>query len=270
MATLLHPSAQGLSKEQYLRKLRGARGIWGAGSTQVQSLRDSFHSPFKPFTPFKAPGASSIPPGMYDVSLDAQKSASERGLRYAEQDASLSGIRESDDFQTMLQKIGQARGYAAEDKTRATGDLSRQFGRLQGSQYQAARAAGVARGGSLADALSKRTANQAYAQEGIDTSFNRRTADLDSQQGALSLAFQRGVDDRATNLTRTREETQFFGSDIDAVKIAQAKQAGFTFPTGPQNEQRSPSGTTYRVMKGKLGTTWYLLPNGTVTKHRPK
>jgi hypothetical protein len=236
----------------------------------VQSLRDSFHSPFKPFTPFKPLDAGQVPPGMYDVSLDAQKAASQRGLRYAEQDAETSGIRSSDDLQTLLARVGTQRTRLGEDRTRATGDLSRQFGRLQGSQYQAARAAGVARGGALADALSKRSANQAYAQEGIDTSYNRRGEDLNQEQGALSLQFQREADDRARGLTRTREETAFFGSDIDAVKIAQAKQAGFEFPTGPANETRSPSGTPYRVMKGKLGTTWYLLANGTVTKTKPR
>ena len=209
-----------------------------------------------PYTPFKPLTADQLPPGSYDVGLDAQLAAARRGLGYTEADYARDNTRSSDDLQRGLaQLLG--------DKTRATDVLNRSFGNLRVGQYQAARAAGVARGGALAQALEKRTANQAFEQAPIDESYNRGV-------GSLSLAFQRGLEDRGSALERARSETGFFAGDTAAAKIQQAKASGFEFPTAPAGENVSPGGTSYRIVKGNLGTTWYLLPDGRITKTKPR
>lgn len=239
------PSAQGLSHAQYTKKLRDAVQLFGPKSSQVGSLKASWMGrPFVPGQPFTA---NSLPPGTYDVALDQQLAASRRGLGYTEADLARAGTRESDDFQRGLAQLMQDRGHDT-----AALDLS--YGRLGATQYQAARAAGVARGGALAQALQKRTENQGREQADITTNYDRR-------QGALTQAFERGVQDRSTQLQRSQSEAGFFEGDIGGLKIQQAKQSGFEIPAQPAG---------YRTIKGNLGTTWYVLPNGQVTRKKPK
>ena len=57
------PSGQGLSRKDYLRKLRGGRGLYGAGSAEVKNIRSTYYgSAPKPATPASPPSGSSAPP----------------------------------------------------------------------------------------------------------------------------------------------------------------------------------------------------------------
>lgn len=182
--------------------------------------------------PAGSPGAAAggLPPGTYDPDLDAKFRAAQRNLGYSEEDYLRIGARESDDLQTALAKIAQARGIATEDRNLATGDLTRRFQNLAVQQESAARAAGVARGGTLAASLAKRSENQRLGQEDIDRTLARQMQGFSDQQSGLVQAFQRAATDRTTDLARQRTELGFFGTDTEAIKAAQAKASGYEFP----------------------------------------
>lgn len=224
----------------------------------------------RPFVPFKPLTAGELPPGSYDVGLDANRRAAQRGLGYLEQDTRTADTRGSDDLQTGLASILQGRGYAQENRDISTRNLGTQFKNLRIGQYQAARLAGVARGGALAQSFAKRSANQAVAQGDIERTLSRANQGFDSQQSELALNYQRGVDDRQANLTRSRDETAFMGTDTDAAKMQQAGQSGFAFPVAPGNEHVSPGGTSYRTIKRPGKRALFELPSGYRTRIRPK
>lgn len=240
-----NPVATGLTPQQYQAKLAATRALFGAGSHEVQTLRSSWL--LRPPSPVKAFGAADLPPGTYDVGLDQQLAAAGRGNRYTQEDLSLAGTRSSDDFQQGLARI-------LENRQHDTAALERNYQRLGNTQYEAARASGAARGGALAAALTKRTANQGLEQADITTGYDR-------QQAGLSQAFARGVEDRSIQGRRSNEELGYFTGDIGALKLQSAKQSGFEIPQ---------PGKPYRTIKGNLGNTWYVLPNGQVTRRRPK
>lgn len=183
--------------------------------------------------------AGGLPPGTYDIGLDQQLRAARDKYRYDEQDALLSGARESNDLQEALAKITAARGLAGEDRNLATGALTRHFQNLATQQDSAARAAGVAHGGTLAASLAKRTENQRLGQEDIDRTLSRRMTELGNTQGGLVQAFQRGAEDRTSQLAREAEQLGFYGSDIEAIKAQQATQSGYEIPAakGPPISQ---------------------------------
>lgn len=263
MATALRPAPASLGGPS-----PGGGYTW-TGIRWVKKPKANPQAGIVPYTPFKPLTADQLPPSSYDVGLDAQLRASQRGLGYTEADYGRDNARASDDYQRGLASILQGRTRGTEDTARSTSELARRFGILGRSQNQAARAAGVARGGALAQSFEKRTANQANDQFDIDRSLSRLMQDYDTQQGGLSLGYQRGVEDRGSAIERARAEASAFTGDTAAAKIQQAAQSGFEFPNAPANELRSPSGVTYRIIKGNLGTTWYQLPDGRVTKKKP-
>lgn len=81
------------------------------------------------------------------------------------------------------------------DYNTATGDLQHSYQTLGNNQSEAANQMGVSEGGALAQALAKRTANQAHDQSGLDTTHNRSLADLLTNTS-------RGATDAYTGLQR--------------------------------------------------------------------
>lgn len=121
--------------------------------------------------------------------------------------------RARDDFLTNTGRVG-------EDYATATGDLNRNYTNLGVQQGEGARAAGVAGGGALAQAMMKRQANQARDQGRIDqsrdrtmqdmsTGFNRGNADLDLGYGRQSADMGQGLarflQDNSTATGRTNQ-----------------------------------------------------------------
>jgi hypothetical protein len=202
--------------------------------------------------PAQPPVQTSPPPGSYDPAIDAQVGQSNRGLAdflsdyirdFGEPGTALGG-RAGEDL--TLGKADVERGYgrnltdiltsrsrAGEDYGHAVEGLNRNFAQLGAQQTQAARAAGVQRGGALAQALAKRAENQRIAREPMDTNFARYNADSSQAEGrlgedrglalgALDRGFLRGSDDAATALARGQRENTAFGLDATAQKFYQA------------------------------------------------
>lgn len=98
------------------------------------------------------------------------------------------------------------RGRAGQDYASNVEGLHRNFAQLGEAQTQAARAAGVQRGGALAQALAKRQANEAIDRKPMDTGFARFNQDSQLQQGRLgedtALGTSRIGEDRTTGLSR--------------------------------------------------------------------
>ncbi len=79
----------------------------------------------------------------------------------------------------LLGDYTQSTARAGEDYGRNIGELDRGYGRLRDQQGQAAQQAGAASGGALAQAVRKRTENQAWDRAPIDTNFKRGNQDRD-------------------------------------------------------------------------------------------
>jgi hypothetical protein len=191
-------------------------------------------------------GPKDVKPGMYDPSLDWQGQTENQGFGFSQDDIHSglygqsgtyvdpkTGARE--DFSTpgLLQQLTTRKDTALqrgqEDYNTQTADLGRNYQRLGTSQGERARAAGVAEGGSLAQALQKRTANQAHDQAGIDTSWRRFQDDTNTdyntrRNDALAGAY--------TGTTRGEAAHTLFGQQLGGAKVQSAQQMG-TLPTAP-------------------------------------
>lgn len=195
---------------------------------------------------------TSPPPGSYDPAIDAQVGQAARGLGdllvdytrdWGEPGTALGG-RAGEDLG--LGKAEVERGYGrnladlltsrvrgSEDYGRQIEGLNRNFAQLGAAQTQAARAAGVQRGGALAQALAKRAENKAIARQPLDTNFSRFNADSALAEGrlgedrglalgGLDRGFLRGADDANTTLARAQRENTQFGLDAAAQRFYQA------------------------------------------------
>lgn len=241
------------------------------------------------FTPYTA----ALPPeGTYDPTLDANYGAAARGYGDLLQDTERANTRAGNDLTLGLGAIDQSKGYSLADNLRtrertnqdygtATTALGKRYSDLGARQAESAQQAGAVGGGALADALLKRTANQGVDQAGLDTAKNRTLADLlTSDQritqsaadrgGALTLDYNRGVEDRnQVTVPRAARELTQFGIDTTRQKGFQASTSGlWQAPTRAANEFKSPGGTPYRVLKSSKGNK-YMLPNGTIVTTRP-
>lgn len=218
--------------------------------------------------------STSPPPGSYDPGIDAQVGQANRGLSdllsdyirdWGEPGTALGG-RSGEDLALGKQGVersygrnmtdllttraragedfGQSRARAGEDYGQSITGLKRNFAQQGAAQGQSARAAGVQRGGALAQALAKRTANEAIARQPIDQGFARFGQDsarsesrfnADSAQsesrlgedrglalGGLDRGFLRGADDANITLGRAGRENSQFGLDATAQRFYQA------------------------------------------------
>ena len=285
-----------------------ARGKWvtvyPGGRTVVTAKRPSFDvqraagktnpGGFTPWDPGQKP-----PSGTYDPTLDANLRGAQRGYGDLTLDTETQNTRALNDYGIAQHQIqsGLASALASneiaqnrlkEDTARATQNLGRQYQQQGQGQAQAAQAAGAVGGGALAQALLKRTANQARDQQGIDQGAQRGLSDLmrsadqaryaaNDQLGALKLGYDRGVQDRGTTLTRAGRELTAFGTDTAEQRAFQAGQAGWQ-NAAPSNEFRTAAGNPYRVIQskdwlvgpgGKRTRKIYVLPNGQRTLTRP-
>lgn len=234
---------------------------------------------FAPWNPGQKP-----PSGTYDPTLDANLRGAQRGLGDLTLDTERDNTRALNDYGIGQHQIRGALASALtsnaisenrlrQDTATATSNLQRQYAQQGQGQAQAAQAAGAVGGGALAQALLKRTANQARDQQGIDQQQQRGLSDLmrsadqaryaaNDQLGALKLGYDRGVEDRGTALTRAGRELTSFTTDTAEQRAFQAGQTGWS-NQAPSNEFRSASGKPYRVITSK---NWLIGPDGKRTK----
>lgn len=97
------------------------------------------------------------------------------------------------------QDYSQARTYAGQDKDRALAQIARNYAILGNQQAQGARAAGVAQGGALQQALEKRRANESLDQQPVNQAYDRTVTGLDQNIGRLR-------EDVGTGKTRSAED----------------------------------------------------------------
>src|SRR3954463_8562660 len=262
----------------------------------------------KGFTPFKAP--VNPPPGTYDPAIDAQVRAAQRGYGDLGQDYTVGKTRAQDDYLTAtgydqadyqnalgdltqthdrsLSDLLLGRSRGAEDYNSSIAGLDRSYQRLGGRQAQSAAAAGVSGGGALAQALAKRTANEAIDRAPIDTNYNRFLSDSQTQEGRVNQDFATGSSrlqdqlnrqlgaaslgldrtygdqgDETVKLARAGRENTAFGIDATASRWGQAAQTGYTAPEKPANEHTDPrTGQTFRLVRTPAGQLVRMLPSG--------
>lgn len=313
------------------RRTKGpiARAYPRSGGVRAPAVRPTATQRRRAFIPTVLP--TRPPPGTYDPALDAQERASGRGLAQLREDYDpLTGRlskRLQDDYlleigdvdresgrtladalrrqQRQAQEFANARAdldlsytRGSEDYNRALGDLTRNFQRLGSAQTQAARRAGVARGGTLAQALARRTENQGYARQPLDVNYQRMGEDRQTQlarlaeqqrqaqedyelgtgrvgedvviqKGRLGLAqdrlFNPQMGDIPVKLARAGEEASAFGQDLNTTRWFQSRGL-FQPPVRPRNEYTRPDPRTglpvfFRTIKTKRGLR-RVLPSG--------
>jgi hypothetical protein len=268
------------------------------------------------------------PPGSYDPALDYGLENEGLGYLFAGQDFAtgrqrldtdwantqadiatardrgladlLTGRTQTDEDYTLGNQRRQAdfdlgRGRLAENRQFDQDDRQLQYQRLASQQTQQARAAGLGEGGALAQALQKRTANQAREQSRADVGFGRQEQDMNLsfsrgnedatraynryvQGNDLSrsrlledtgrqtergqLGYQRGVTDLETGWQRAGLSHQLFGQQTEREKLNQARQLG-ALPEKPSNEFSDSKGP-YRI-EIHNGQRWKRRPDGSYT-----
>ncbi len=205
--------------------------------------------------------------------LDAQRDAATRGLGDVRQDTALAGTRAAADFQFGQDDVNRQTGRAEEEYRTNTAMLGRQFDILAGRQQEQAAGAGVLGGGALLQAAAKRQANQALAQQGLDTGIARVREDRDVGIGKLGVDFNRGLADRTTGLARAEREDTAFGLDTAGQRAYQAAGMGYVPPGRgqpggmPRGEFTNKAGVQRRkIVRG--GFEYIVAPDGTVVHSR--
>lgn len=228
--------------------------VRGAGRFALQPSPDRF-TPWKP--------ATRPPTGTYDPNLDAQERAAIRGFSDLGEDTTKANRRSQDDYLLARGDLATSLTRGAEDYMRSVGQMDRSYQRLGNSQLQAARQAGVSEGGTLADALAKRQANEAWDRAPVDQSWGRMQQDNQRSQGQLGLQLGRQVEDRTDTLSRAGRELGFFKADVGNQRFYQARQTGFVPASqGPAGEHPVAGGGAYRDV-GSTGQS-IRLPSGRV------
>jgi hypothetical protein len=140
--------------------------------------------------------------------------------------------------------------------------LTRNYQQLGRQQAEQARKYGVTSGGiallSCREAQREPGARAAGSRHGphprvsgFDLAGTRIGEDQTNALGQAETAYNRGVADRGTGLSRARSEDTFYGLDVDAQKQYQATQAGYEAPQGPANQRTLPNGKVVQdVRKG--------------------
>lgn len=215
--------------------------------------------------------------GTYDPALDQEERASNRGLGDLIADIGTANSRSRSDLELGKQQIERqsgrsladlltSRSRGTQDYTADKGERTRQYGVLAGQQAERAASANVL-GGAIAQAAAKRAANQGREQGVADTNYNRFLDDstlAESRLGEdktlsladLNLNFERGWQDRnEVQLPRAQREADFFGQDVNELRIDQAKQQGMLPPPPDPYAFRplKPRGRTARRRGGGYG-----------------
>lgn len=223
---------------------------------------------FQPFKPYKPPPP---PAGSYDPALDAQLGAAHRGYEDLQQDTATADLRAGVDYGLDRGDVVQRRdrGYADlglnESRTREdygwqTQMLDRSYAQLARRQAEGARASGVLSGGLALQAAAKRAENEAVDRHPLDVNFNRAITDIgtqrtrlgedtDSALGRLALGYERGGQDRTSQLARAGREGAEFGQDVAAQRLYQAAQSGYVAPGPPKGQGVTAKGTPYKDKK---------------------
>lgn len=235
------------------------------------------------FKPFKAPVKP--PPNTYDPALDSQERATARGLADTVQDTGKNNQRAFSDLLLArgqlarqrsegLADIARRRTQEQQDYGRNVAGLNRSYHQLGNRQAQAFQGAGLQRGGALAQAARKRTANYQIERQPLDTNFARFNEqsrlnevrlgqDIDRRTAALGVDYQRGTEDRNLALARARRENTFYGQDVSTQRFYQAKGTGYTAPTRPKGEYVHPRLGAYRTNNAlPRAKRIYTLPSG--------
>lgn len=157
-----------------------------------------------------------------------------------------------------VEDIGTGRTRLGEDYTRGTErtnqDYTRGSNRL-GEDFQ-----------SSSDRLG---IGMRRGTEDINTATDRTNAGYDYWLRGATTARDRGIADSRTGLERAQREGWQFGLDTEEQKRSQAAGMGWEAPQRPSNEFRTPTGTSYRVVR-RHGQTYYQTPDGRESRTRPR
>jgi hypothetical protein len=193
-----------------------------------------------------------LTPGMYDPNLDFSQQSQNLGYLNTVGDTQLSGSRihegllggsgfyadpvtgQRTDYTTQgsLADLLQNRNRAESDYHTNTQQLGQSYQRLGAQQAGAARAAGVAQGGALVQAMQKRTANQGQQQGQLDEGWRRYVQDYDQNRNSLigqAAQQQQGVD---ISGQRAGAANELFQSQVGQAKVQSAQGLG-TLPELP-------------------------------------
>lgn len=208
-------------------------------------------TPWKPAEP---------PPGTYDPALDSQVAAADRGLADLRLDTEKSQTRNSNDYllaQGNLQRTA-ALGVAGILRTRNL-TLDAEFRNYQALAMQQAaneRRVGASEGG-IAQSLRNRkrnlTRDVSLTASSARIGVGETKAGYERTSGEQAVSFRRGNEDRQQGLTRAERENTFYGQDVGAAKVYQAKQAGWV-PDTPPAASLGAFGKDYKIVRAPDGS----------------
>lgn len=193
------------------------------------------------------PGQATIPSGAYNPTLDIELAAGKRGLSNTLEDLLTKGSRGDANYALDSGEVQRQQGEQTAEHQRALTALALQYKNLGTRQTEDANAAGVLRGGALAQAAAKRAANEGRAAEPINLAYqNQQLADTRSL-GRLALAHQQEGEDNATAGSRAEREQAQFGIDTRTVEAREATNNGYIDPGGVLARTSQQKGGFVRV-----------------------
>lgn len=178
-----------------------------------------------------------IPTGAYNPIRDIELNAGKRGASNTIEDLGTKGERGEYDFLNSEGEIKRAEGEQQSDHDQQIAAIQTAFKRLASRQTEGANAAGVLRGGALAQSAAKRAANEGKQREPVDQTLSRALAGDQRALGQLALTHTREIEDQATERTRAEREQAQFGIDTQTLEAREASEAGYTSPVSHLSSQ---------------------------------
>lgn len=268
-------------------------GPWGPRPEPHAISSQPQFRPFRPYQPPPPPAGSYDPAldaqlgaarrGYEDLQQDTSTADLRAGVDYGldRGDIERTSARSLADLDLGhgrgLTDLGTARTRGMEDYGQQIAMLNRSYQQLARRQAEGARVSGVLSGGLALQSAAKRAENQAIERQPLDTSYSRFMSDndlargrldqdwttqrgrvgedTDQAYGRLALGYERGGQDRTTQLARAGRENTQFGLDVNSQELYQAAQSGYVAPGKgqkggmPKNEGVTARGTPYREQR---------------------
>lgn len=186
-----------------------------------------------------------VPSAAYNPSLDIELAAGKRGTANTLEDLATKNTRGAQGFALDQAEVAREEGEQTTAHDRALASIAQGFTRLAGRQAEGANAAGVGRGSALAQAATKRAANQSLANAPVNQAFHVQQEGDQRSLARLALARQQEAEDISTQGARAEREQNQFGIDTHTVENREATNNGFLDSGGVMSRTSTQPGAGF-------------------------
>lgn len=195
-------------------------------AAQARARRASGYIPPPPNGAYQ-PYRPVVPAAAYNPTLDIELAAGKRGTQNTLEDLGTKDTRGAANFATDENEVKRQEAEQTAAHTRALAGIAQGFQRLAGRQREGANSAGLRNGSALAQAATKRAANESLQQTPVNQTFTTQQEGDKRSLARLALSRQQEAEDNATQRSRAEREQGQFAIDTGTVRNREATNNGY-------------------------------------------